>query len=227
MPSNRPKALIFDLNETLLDLSGVRKSVGDVLQGGDEVVSLWFETMLHYSLVANASDNYRNFSDIGAAALMMLAENRNIEMDMDQAHAALAPIRRIPPHPDVPPALEYLNEKGYRLAVLTNSPREGMETQLSNAGIDMHFELQLSIDDIGIYKPDRHVYRWAGRQLGVALGDCLFVAAHGWDVAGAMAAEMEAAFLDRPGQSLYPLAPEPAFIEPNLEQLASKLITFI
>jgi len=221
--SNRPKALIFDLNETLLDLSEVRKSVGDILQGGEEIVSLWFETMLHYSLVANASDNYRNFSDIGAAALMMLAKNRNIDMDMDRAHNALAPIRRIPPHPDVPPALEHLNEKGYRLAVLTNSPRDGMEAQLSNAGIDKHFELQLSIDDIGIYKPDRHVYRWAARQLGVAPGDCLFVAAHGWDVAGAMAAEMKAAFLDRPGQNLYPLSTNPAFVVPDLEQLASML----
>ncbi|HKK46408.1 MAG TPA: haloacid dehalogenase type II [Balneolaceae bacterium] len=223
MAPNRPKALIFDLNETLLDLSEVRQSVAGVLQGGDEIVSLWFETMLHYSLVANASDNYRNFSDIGAAALIMLAENRNIDMDMDRARDALAPIRRTPPHPDVPPALEYLNDEGYRLAILTNSPREGMEAQLSNAGIEMHFELHLNVEDIGIYKPNRHVYRWAARQLGVAPGDCLFVAAHGWDVAGAMASEMEAAFLDRPGQNLYPLAANPAYVEPDLEQLASKL----
>lgn len=217
------QVLFFDVNETLLNLKEVRTSVAGALEGGDDVVSLWFETLLHYSLVATATDEYQNFGEIGAAALVMLAENRNIEMDLQVARNVLEPIRDVPPYPEVPGALEELKNKGYRLAALTNSSREGMKAQLSNAGIARYFEQQLSVENIGIYKPHRHVYRWAARRMEVDADKCLFIAAHGWDVAGAMAAGMEAAFLSRPGQSLYPLAPKPTFIEPDLEGLTSKL----
>ncbi|MDZ7720521.1 MAG: haloacid dehalogenase type II [Balneolaceae bacterium] len=220
---NKYKVLFFDLNETLLDLTEVRKSVGSVLNGGDDVVSLWFETMLHYSLVANASDEYHNFSEIGAAALLMLSKNRNIQLDMDDAKKVLTPIRNAPPHSDVPKALQDLSDKGYRMAVLTNSPREGMKAQLRNAGIDTFFAQTLSVEDIGIYKPDRDVYRWAARKMEVAPNDCLFIAAHGWDVAGAGAARMHTAFLSRPGQNLYPLAPEPTYNVSDLRQLSLQL----
>jgi 2-haloacid dehalogenase len=49
-------------------------------------------------------------------------------------------------------------------------------------------------------------------------------AAHGWDVAGAMAAGMRAAFISRPGQQLYPLAPEPELVSPSFTPLATALL---
>lgn len=223
MNANPASVLFFDVNETLLDLRELRDTVAEVLQGGEEVVSVWFETMLHYSLVANATDEYQNFGKIGAASLMMLAKKRKVNLDMERARKVVEMIRSVPPHPEVPQALEDLNSKEYRLAALTNSPREGMEAQLKNAGIAGFFEQQLSVEDIGLYKPCRHVYRWAARRMGVVPDRCLFIAAHGWDVAGAMSAGMNAAFLNRPGQNLYPLAPEPAYVERDLEQLALKL----
>jgi 2-haloacid dehalogenase len=215
--------LFFDVNETLLDLKEVRNSVANALNGNEEIASLWFETLLHYSLVSTAVDEYQNFGDIGAAALVMLAENRGIELHMEAAHEILISIRSAPAHPEVPEALEHLKSKGYRMAALTNSPREGMETQLKNAGIGNYFEQQLSVEDIGLYKPHLHVYRWAARQMNVHPESCLFIAAHGWDVAGAMSAGMKAAFLNRPGQHLYPLSAKPVFIEPDLKCLSSKL----
>ncbi len=224
MTSKSPKTLIFDVNETLLDLSKLQESVAEALSGGEEVVSLWFETMLHYSLVANATGKYHNFGDIGAAALIMLAGNRNMEMNKSRAQDVLAPIHSTPAHRNVPPALKNLSDKGYRLAVLTNSSREVMEKQLKHAEIGHYFEKKMSVEDIGIYKPDRHVYQWAARKMDVAAEDCLFIAAHGWDIAGAMAAGMQTAFLNRPGQNVYPLTPEPMFVEPGLAQLASKLL---
>lgn len=221
---DKPKVLIFDINETLLNLEEVRKSVSEILQGGEEVILLWFETMLHYSLVFTVSDQYRNFDEIGAAALVMLAKNRNIDLDMETAGKVLKPIRIAPPHPEVPEALERLKQEGFRMAALTNSARGGMNAQLENAGIDTYFEQCLSVEDIGLYKPHRHVYLWAARQMKTPPENCLFVAAHGWDVAGAMSAGMKAAFVARPGQQTYPLAPEPDIVEPDIEKTAHALI---
>ncbi len=54
-PSPTPKVIIFDVNETLLDLEAMRSSVGDVLGGRDDLLPYWFSTMLHYSLVDTLS----------------------------------------------------------------------------------------------------------------------------------------------------------------------------
>jgi 2-haloacid dehalogenase len=37
----------------------------------------------------------------------------------------------------------------------------------------------------------------------------MLIAAHGWDVTGALHAELQAAFIFREGKSQYPLAPPP------------------
>ncbi|MEX2572683.1 MAG: haloacid dehalogenase type II [Balneolaceae bacterium] len=211
--------LIFDLNETLLDLSEVRKAISTALKGGEDTAVLWFETLLHYSLVASASDRFEAFGDIGATVLSMMAQIRGIKMDAAEARRILEPIRSAPPFPEVLAALERFSRNGFRMAVLTNSPTENMETQLESAGIHRFFTRALSVEDIALYKPHRHVYLWAAHRLQVSPGECLFVAAHGWDVAGALSAGMKAAFLSRPGQVPYPLAPAPDFSEPDLDKL--------
>lgn len=69
----QPKVIIFDVNETLLDLEKMRHSVGEALNGKEELLPLWFSTMLHYSLVSTVTDEYQDFGKIGVAALMMVA----------------------------------------------------------------------------------------------------------------------------------------------------------
>jgi 2-haloacid dehalogenase len=52
----------------------------------------------------------------------------------------------------------------------------------------------------------------------------MLIAAHGWDIAGALWAGLRAAFLSRPGAQLYPLAPAPEIVEPDLSKAAGRLI---
>ena len=63
----RPKVIFFDVNETLLDLTPVKKSVGEALGGRPELAPLWFTTLLQYSLVATVADRYLDFGEVGAA----------------------------------------------------------------------------------------------------------------------------------------------------------------
>jgi 2-haloacid dehalogenase len=224
MKDTSKPVLIFDMNETLLDLSEVRKSVADILNADEETASHWFEMALHYSLVDTVSGRYHSFGEIGTAALMMLAEKRDITLSRETAREALQSVRSAEPYPEVLAAQKQLSEANFRMAVLTNSSREAMKEQLENAQINKFFEQCLSVETIGKYKPVRQVYRYAARQLKVDMDDCLFVAAHGWDVAGAMAAGMQAAFISRPGRVLYPLSPEPAYVVPDLKALCDEIM---
>jgi 2-haloacid dehalogenase len=219
----RPEMIFFDVNETLLDLTPLKESVGEALGGRPELALLWFTTLLQHALVATVADRYHNFDVIGAACLRMVARNQGIELDEEAAERCLAPMRRLPPHTDVVPALERLRDAGFRRATLTNSSKAAVADQMRNAGLAEFFESSLSVEEVGLYKPHTHVYRWAARRLGVAVSECLFVAAHGWDVAGAAWAGMRTAFIARPGQQVFPLGPAIDIEVPSFEGLPEAL----
>lgn len=220
----RPTTIFLDVNETLLDLTAIKDTVGKALGGRADLLPLWFSTMLHHSLVASAMDEYRNFGEIGVAAMQMVARNLGIELTKEAAQAAVKPMTTLPPHPDVPPALKKLKKAGFQLYTLTNSSSEGVRSQMAHAKLDPYLAGKLSVEEIALFKPNRHVYRWAARKVGTPVSECMMIAAHGWDVAGAMAAGMRAAFIARPGQQLYPLAPQPEFVLPTFTPLVEALL---
>jgi 2-haloacid dehalogenase len=216
--------LFFDVNETLLDLNAMRTVIGDALGARPDLLSLWFTTMLHHSLVVTLADQYKDFGELGVAALHMVARNHGVTLSPETAKQAVSLIRSLPAHPEVRPALEELKGEGFRMVTLTNSSQAAVDAQMQNAGLTDFFERRLSVEETQLFKPHSHVYRWAARKLGFAPQDCLLVAAHGWDVAGAIWAGCRAAFISRPGAQLFPLAPEPEIVEPDLGAAAMRLI---
>ncbi|MFV5695653.1 haloacid dehalogenase type II [Flavobacterium sp. LB3P122] len=221
----RPKVLFFDVNETLLDLNMMKKSIGGALGDHPELMSLWFTTMLQYSLVTTVANQYHDFGKIGAAALMMVAHKNGIDITDKQAKDAVAAILSLPAHPEVKEALLLLKKEGYKLVAFTNSSNKAVETQLKYAGIHDLFNDVLSIEDVGKFKPHTDTYNWAARKMGLKPNECMLIAAHGWDVAGANWAGWQTAFVSRPGQQLFPLANLPEINEENILSVAQKLIS--
>lgn len=220
--SARPKVLFFDVNETLLEIASLKKNVAAILRD-PHAADLWFAMMLQYSLAMTVSGHHAAFADIGAAVLQMLARDRSIVLSDSEAKAGLSSMRSLPPHPDVTPALERLRAAGWRMAALTNSSQAGVKSQMEHAGLERFFERQLSVESVGKFKPHADVYLWAAQEMKVEPSDCMLVAAHGWDVAGAKWAGLQSAFIARQGQQKFPLGPAPDIDVPDLAALASAL----
>ncbi|RZK23218.1 MAG: HAD family hydrolase, partial [Hymenobacter sp.] len=123
-----------------------------------------------------------------------------------------------------PEGLARLRDAGIPLFTLTNSAPADLQKQLASAGISDYFTQALSVDPVRLYKPHPAPYHYAAQQAGSEPAKALLVAAHGWDVAGALSAGLPAAFLARPGQSLYPLAPPPTYQANTLSTLANQLL---
>ncbi|WP_324027706.1 haloacid dehalogenase type II [Maribacter sp. BPC-D8] len=222
----RPKVLFFDVNETLLDLTAMKDSVAKALNGRNDLLPLWFTTMLQYSLVSTVANQYNDFAIIGAAALQMVAANNGITISHEDAKKSIVdPIRSLPAHPEVPAALQSLKDADYKLVSFTNSSNKGVETQFENSGLTKYFDQRLSIEDMGKFKPHVDAYNWAARKMNIQPQECLLVAAHGWDISGALWANWRGAFISRPGAQLYPLSPTPEINESNLKLVADKLIS--
>ncbi len=222
----RPKFLFFDVNETLLDLTQMKRQVGEALNGREDLLSLWFTTMLQYSLVTTASGQYEHFGNIGAATLQMVGANNNIDIKENKAREVIVnALRGLPAHPEVKAALTQLKENGYKLVSFTNSSNEGVKKQFESAGLTEYFDERLSVEEVGKFKPFRETYDWGARKMGIKPNEAMLIAAHGWDIAGALWTGWRGAFISRPGAQLYPLAPKPEINESNLELVATKLIS--
>ena len=117
-----------------------------------------------------------------------------------------------------------LKQNGYRLATLSNSPVQTSLSQLAFAKIDLYFEAIFSVEAVKKYKPSTAPYQYAATQLKTPVSNIIMVAAHGWDIAGANHAGMKTAFINRPGQAIYPLCSPPTYCENDLLLFAKKLV---
>jgi len=214
---------VFDVNETLLDLGALDHRFGRVF--GDAAVRWeWFQQVLQSALVATVTGSYSDFGTVGGAALEMTAARRGIGLSDEDRRDILGGMRELPPHPEVPEALDRLRDAGIRLAALTNSTEEVANAQLSNAGIADRFEQILSADTVKRLKPAPEPYRAAAKSLAIGIEEVRLVAAHAWDVAGAMRAGCAAAFVARPGMVLDPLVQRPDVVGSDLNEVASLII---
>ncbi len=220
---SRPQVLVFDVNETLLDLRPLATHFADLF-GSPEPVGEWFARMLHGSLVANELDSYRPFGVIGVEALLMVAGKRGVDLSEDRAAAVVAAMADLPAHPDVIPALERLVDAGFRTVALTNSSTKAANAQIENAGLHVFLQRVISVEEVGRFKPASMPYRHAAQAMEVHVGQTMLIAAHDWDVAGALRAGAQAAYVARP-RSVWSLPDSmPALVAPTLEGIADGLI---
>ena len=218
-----PKTIVFDLNETLLDLSAL-DPVFQQLFGAAEVRKLWFKQVLELFLTATVIDAYRPFSELTDAALEMVARQRGVPLaDADREHVRAA-MRTLPMYPDVRPSLERLKAAGLTLATLTNSGEKSARQHLEHNGVTALFDGVLSVDAVERYKPAREAYEYAAKNLDVKPRDIRLVAAHGWDGAGALRAGCAAAFVARPEKVLDPTGEQPDIVGRDLADLADRIL---
>jgi 2-haloacid dehalogenase len=214
---------VFDVNETLLDLAAMDPHFQRIF-GDAGVRRAWFEQMISSALVATVTGAYSTFGAIGAAALEMTAARAGVQLRQEDREAIAGQLLALPAHPEVPGALRRLREAGLRLAALTNSTEKVARAQLEHAGLIDAFELVLSADSVRRLKPAPEPYRMAAERLGTAVGEVRLVAAHAWDVAGAVRAGSAAAFVARPGKVLDPLVERPEVVGADLAEVAERIL---
>jgi len=215
--------IVFDVNETLLDLSPVRAWFTSRF-GEHPDASMWFGELLRLSFISATTDRYAPFPELAAAALATTAARTGTSIgDGDISHI-VGVFTTLPAYKDVAPGLDLLHAAGFTTAALTNSPQATAEAQLANAGISDRFNRIMSVEMANRFKPHRSVYEAAATALGVPTSAMAMVAAHDWDITGAIAAGCDGIFITRPGQTYSPAFPEPTLIATDIEHAARLII---
>jgi 2-haloacid dehalogenase len=218
-----PRVCVFDVNETLLDLQALDVHF-EAIFGDASLRRAWFAQMLQSAFVSTITNAYADFGTIGMAALEMVAARQRVRLTEEHRQRIRNGMQHLPPHPEVPESLGMLRKSGMHLAALTNSTQQVAEAQLRNAGLSQYFEQILSADTVKRLKPAADPYHMAAQRLGVPIGEVRLIAAHAWDIAGALRAGCAAAFIARPGMVLDPLAEAPGIVGANLREVAIAIL---
>ncbi|HXL71557.1 MAG TPA: haloacid dehalogenase type II [Rhizomicrobium sp.] len=215
--------IVFDVNETLLDLDSMAP-IFERIFGERLAVRLWFDDLIIYSQALTLANVYIPFTDIGAAALKMLADTRGIKITEADKKELTEKFSSMPPHKEVPGALRKLRAAGFRLFVLTDNLLEIQGKQLERGGIIDLFERRFSADGAQRHKPAQEAYAYAARELGMEPKDMFMIACHTWDTIGAKGAGWGAALIKRPGNDVLEVGPQPDIVGHDLDEVADEMI---
>ena len=217
------RVCLFDVNETLLDLGALDPQFERIF-GDTSTRQAWFGQFLTSWLTAMVTGVYQEFGTIGGTALEMVAERQGVDLSDEDKGQILSGMQELPPHPEVKESLGRLRDGGIRMAALTNSTQQVADAQIDNSGLHEYFDRVLSADAVKRLKPAPEPYRMAAESLDVEVGQVRLVAAHAWDVVGALQAGCAAAFVARPGMVLNPLFKRPDVVGSDLREVTDGIL---
>lgn len=220
--SERPQVMIFDVNETLSDMS-VMAECFESVGAPPALAGTWFASLLRDGFALTVSGANPNFADLAATRLAGMLTTQGVD-DVGQAVGkVMREFTSLPVHADVVDGIRTLAAAGIRLATLSNGGTAVAQGLVERNGIESNFERLLSGQDATAWKPARAAYTYALDVCGVAASSAMLVAVHPWDIHGASRAGLRTAYVSREG------APYPSFFDradielTSLTDLASRL----
>jgi 2-haloacid dehalogenase len=218
------KACVFDAYGTLFDVHGpVAKLAGEIGPKADELSRLWRQKQLEYSWLRSLMGVHADFWKVTGEALDHALAVCGIE-DPGLKDELMVFYLKLDAYPDAADALTKVRAKGMRTAILSNGSPSMLDSAVRAAGLEKLIEMVLSVEDVGIYKPSRRVYRHAQHKLGFAdaLSVC-FVGANSWDAHGAAQFGFQTVWINRNGSPDERLPGRPAAAIKTLAELPALL----
>jgi 2-haloacid dehalogenase len=194
------RACVFDAYGTLFDYASAAARVRDVL-GGDweRLAALWRDKQLQYTWLRAAQGRHADFWHVTGDALDFALETLGID-DGALRRRLMDLYLRLETFPEVPEALTRLKAAGMKAAILSNGSPQMLQAAVDNARIGGLLDHVLSVEEVGVFKPDAKVYQLAVERLGLKPEAISFQSSNAWDAHAASAFGMRVVWCNRYGQ---------------------------
>jgi len=196
------RAVIFDAYGTLLDLNAaMRRYAGRLGPNWQQISADWRMKQVEYSWVRSLAGptHHRDFWRLTEEALVWAAARHDIH-DAELLAEILLAYRHLDPYPEVPVILRQLRDKGLPRAILSNGEPGMLRDAVQAAGLTDLLNAVLSVESVGVFKPDHRVYQLAGAHFGLAASQMAFISSNPWDAFGAQAFGFKVVWVNRTGQ---------------------------
>jgi 2-haloacid dehalogenase len=216
-------ACIFDAYGTLFDVhSAVVRGGAPLGDKAPAVSALWRQKQLEYTWLRSLMGAHADFRQVTRDGLDYALAAHDVD-DPALADRLMALYLTLEAYADVAACLEALRAAGLATAILSNGEPEMLRAAVSSAGLTALFDAVLSVEEVGIFKPDPRVYQLAVNRLEVPSDRICFVSTNAWDAAGAAFFGFRVAWLNRFGQRLEQLPGAPAAVIGGLDELPALL----
>ncbi len=193
-------ACVFDAYGTLFDYNSAaercRDALGDKL---DPLNALWRQKQLQYTWLRSLEGRHADFWQVTGDALDFAMEALGLS-DAALRQRLMELYLTLDIFPEVPGVLTRLRDAGVRTAILSNGSPMMLDAAVARAGISGLLDAVLSVEEVGVFKPDPRVYRLAVERLGLAARAIAFQSSNAWDVYAASAFGMRTVWCNRTGQ---------------------------
>ena len=218
------RACVFDAYGTLFDVnSPVQKLATELGEKAVDLARLWRQKQLEYTWLRSLMGTHADFWHVTGDALDFSLEALKIE-DVGLRDELMTLYLKLDAYPDVAGALQAVKAKSKRTAILSNGSPSMLDSAVRAAGLEKSFDMVLSVEDVGIYKPSRRVYRHAMQKLQIQDAPSIcFVSANSWDAQAAAQFGFQVVRLNRNGQSEDRIPGRPAATIQSLSELAELL----
>jgi 2-haloacid dehalogenase len=202
--SNAPlagvQACVFDAYGTLFDFASAARGCSDVLGDAiEKLTALWRDKQLQYTWLRAVQGRHADFWQVTGDALDFALETLAIEKSglRDQLMNLYLTLE---PFPEVPEVLRRLKTAGLRTAILSNGSPMMLDAAVRGSGLSTLVDAVLSVESVGVYKPNPKVYQLAIDRLGIPAAAIAFQSSNAWDAYAASAFGMQVVWCNRYGQ---------------------------
>ena len=212
------KACVFDAYGTLFDVNSAaakcKKKLGN---RWESFANAWRTTQLEYTWLRSLMKKHKNFWEITEDSLDHTMETFKIKQGM--RNELLNLYKELSPYPEVKECLEGLKSKKIKIAILSNGTPDLLKGLVESNNIQNYFDDILSIETVGIYKPDSKVYDMPIKKYDCKPENICFMSSNTWDVSGGGVFGFNAVWVNRFDKVFDKLSYKPKFVIKNLKEL--------
>jgi 2-haloacid dehalogenase len=197
----RVAVAVFDAYGTLLDVhSAMARHAARLGPNWQALSAAWRGKQLEYTWVRSLAGpaHHRDFAVLTREALQFVAAQNGIA-DAALLADLLDAYRTLAAYPEVPAVLRALKDAGVATAILSNGEPTMLAEAVNAAGIGEALDAVLSIESVGVYKPDPRVYALATARFGVSAERIAFMSSNPWDAFGALSNGFRVVWVNRAG----------------------------
>ena len=189
----------FDAYGTLFNLQAMAEVARSRLgERADAFNGLWRQKQLEYTWLRSLMGEHADFWQVTGEALDYAMAALQVE-DGALRGALMAAYLTPTAYPEVIATLTALKQSGRRLAILSNGTPKMLARAAEAAGLDSLLDAVLSVEEVGVYKPQPAVYRLVEQRFACPSKAVAFMSSNGWDAAGAAAHGFQVAWINRTG----------------------------
>tara|TARA_R110002094_G_scaffold53497_2_gene64848 strand:+ start:1373 stop:2059 length:687 start_codon:yes stop_codon:yes gene_type:complete len=207
---------VFDAYGTLFDVAAAARQAASepdfaaIKDDWPQVAEHWRLKQLQYSWLRAVTRAHTDFWTVTQNGLDWALEKTGHDGDAALRERLLALYWELQAYREVPEMLGTLKAAGLNTAILSNGSPQMLDGAVRSAGIEDVLDVSLSVESVGIFKPDASVYDLVGAHFGCAKDEVLFVSSNGWDAAAATGYGFRTAWVNRGAEPMDRLPWKPA-----------------